>query len=258
LGDSGDAGGLSPTTFPATGTVGARSGSLFATADVRAGRPYDLVVFMDGDTYLRYMGITNTLANLAAQHKIAPTVAALVTTVQASRDADFDCTSAWSDFIVRSVVATITRTFGRPARTVVAGYSLGGLAAACTALDHPQAIDGVIAQSGSFYRAPDGEEPEWLARRLSQQHRLNIRWAVTIGRLETGPFRSKDPSMLTASRHLRDVLRARGYDYRFTETYSGHELLPWRATIAQALMFQLGREAGDVNVAPGADVLEKR
>jgi enterochelin esterase-like enzyme len=123
---------------------------------------------------------------------------------------------------------------------VVAGYSLGGLAAACTAVQHPDVFGTVIAQSGSFYRAPDGEEPEWLARHLANSPRLPIHFVMSIGRFETAAIPSRDPSMLTASRHLRDVLRAKSYAVDYRELSSGHEHVAWRAVLSDALRAALG------------------
>jgi len=120
-------------------------------------------------------------------------------------------------------------------RVAVAGYSLGGLAAACAAIEHPGVFGAAIAQSGSFYRAPPGEEPEWLARQLARNRRLPVHFVLSIGRFETAAIPSRDPSMLTASRHLRDVLLSRGYAVDYRELSSGHEHVAWRAALADAI-----------------------
>jgi enterochelin esterase-like enzyme len=45
--------------------------------------------------------------------------------------------------------------------------------------------------------------------------------------------------MLTANRHLRDVLRARGARHRFREYFGGHEHLAWRESLSLGLEFVL-------------------
>jgi enterochelin esterase-like enzyme len=126
--------------------------------------------------------------------------------------------------------------------TVIVGNSLTGLAAACTAHDYPSAFPKVISQSGSYYYAPAGEEPEWLARHIATEPAIPVQFYLEIGLLETASIPSRDPSMLTANRHLRDVLLAKGNRVHYVEHSSGHEHLSWRATIADALIDMLNPE----------------
>jgi enterochelin esterase family protein len=127
----------------------------------------------------------------------------------------------------------------------VVGYSLGGLAAACAAIEHPSVFGAAIAQSGSFFRAPPSEEPEWLARHLAQNPRLPVHFVLSIGRFETAAIPSRDPSMLTASRHLRDVLLAKGYAVDYRELSSGHEHVAWRAVLADAICNVFAKHPGN-------------
>jgi enterochelin esterase-like enzyme len=52
--------------------------------------------------------------------------------------------------------------------------------------------------------------------------------------------------MLTASRHLRDVLVAKGYRVEFHDHFSGHEHLAWRATLSQGLIALLAPNAPEL------------
>ena len=113
---------------------------------------------------------------------------------------------------------------------------MGGLAAACAAYQHPETFGKVLAQSGSFYRAQSDGEPEWLARQFVQSKQLPLDFYLEVGLLETSSIPSRDPSMLTSSRHLRDVLLAKGYRVDYHEHFSGHEHLAWRATFGEGLI----------------------
>ena len=113
---------------------------------------------------------------------------------------------------------------------------MGGLAAACAAVDHPEVFGKILAQSGSFYRAPTGEEPESLARQMANSPRLPLQFYIEVGLLETAAIPSRDPSMLTANRLLRDVLIAKGYEIEFRDRFSGHEHAAWRATLSDGLI----------------------
>lgn len=199
---------------------------------------YGLVIFSDGESYQSQIPTPVILDNMIADGMIPPVVAVFVETPSATREPDLSCNARWSTFVATELVPwmdahyLVTRD---PRGRVIAGYSLGGLAAACAAVQYPATIGNVIAQSGSFFRAPDGEPPEALARQLAGRPRRPINFSLSIGRYETAAIPSRDPSMLTASRHLRDVLIAKGYAVIYREFSSGHEPVAWRATLGRAL-----------------------
>jgi enterochelin esterase-like enzyme len=199
---------------------------------------YKVALFADGQSYQDLIPTPTILDNLIAGHAIRPVIAVFVDNPSATREQDLDCSPRWTSFLTEELMPWLSARYhiAREARDrIVAGYSLGGLAAACAAMQRPDVFGAVIAQSGSFFRAPAGEQPEWLARRLTHIGRLPIRWVMSIGLYETAAIPSRDPSMLTASRHLRDVLLAKGYAVTYRELASGHEHVAWRAVLGDAL-----------------------
>ena len=48
-------------------------------------------------------------------------------------------------------------------------------------------------------------------------------------------------SILESNRHMRDVLRAKGYAVDYHEFASGHDYLNWRGTLADGLVQLLGK-----------------
>jgi enterochelin esterase-like enzyme len=183
------------------------------------------------------------LDNLIIAGAIPPVTAVLIGNgPNEAREHEMNCSRSWGESLVKEVLPWLRLQQSlrfQDENTVIIGDSLTGLAAACAAHDHPGAFHKVISQSGSYFRAPVGEEPEWLARHIASEPAIPVRFYVEIGSLETASIPSRDPSMLTANRHLRDVLSAKGNKVRYVEHFCGHEHVSWRATIADALIDML-------------------
>jgi enterochelin esterase family protein len=218
-----------------------RSAWIYTPAGFDASKTYPLLVIMDGDSYTSLIPMPTILDNLIAAKVIPPVVAVLLGNApDNARETEMNCNKTWSDALAKEVLPWLRSRQNlkfTDGNLTIIGDSLTGLAAACAAHDYPKLFGKVISQSGSYYRAPDGEEPEWLARHLATEPPIPVQFYLEIGLLETAPVPSRDPSMLTANRHLRDVLTAKGNHVHYVEHYSGHEHLSWRATIADALVW---------------------
>lgn len=105
-------------------------------------------------------------------------------------------------------------------RTVVAGSSMGGLAATRFAVERPDLFSGALVQSGGFPGMPV-EVPAGLP----------VRWYLDVGVLED--------RLLEATRALRDDLRTKGYDVSYQEFPGGHDFFWWQETLADGLRFLL-------------------
>ncbi|HEY7728305.1 MAG TPA: hypothetical protein VID50_07600 [Candidatus Eisenbacteria bacterium] len=63
-----------------------------------------------------------------------------------------------------------------------------------------------------------------------------MRFYLTVGRLERGnAFASDLITMIHATRHVRDVLEAKGYRVTLVETDGGRDPYNWEATLPGAL-----------------------
>ncbi len=62
---------------------------------------------------------------------------------------------------------------------------------------------------------------------------MPLRFYLDVGLFENG---FQDPSMLVANRHMRDVLRAKGYPVRYAEYVGGHDYPCWEVTLADGLL----------------------
>jgi enterochelin esterase-like enzyme len=199
------------------------------------GPAYPLVVAFDADTALVQMPMPVILDELIASKQIPPVIAVLVGNVDRFADLSSD---AFTDMIALDLVPWMRATYhatSDPRRTVITGVSLGGLASATTALHHPEVFGNVLSQSGSFWWAPDGEEPESTSRWLAKAPHVAVRFWMEVGLFEGGRP-DQQTSMLAANRHLRDVLTARGNDVIYSEFAGNHSYLQWRGSLAGGLV----------------------
>jgi enterochelin esterase-like enzyme len=203
------------------------------------GKPYGLLVVLDGRTYTSDVPGPTVLDNLLAAGRIPPLVAVFVANPSAeARIREMSCHPPFAEFLAGELIPWVRhgyRVTDDPARTAIAGSSLGGLAAACAAVRHPEVFGNVLSLSGSFYWSPAGEaEPEWLARQLAAGPKLPLRFYLEAGLMEDKP--REGVSLLTANRHLRTVLQARGNAVEYREFNGGHSVLNWRGSFADGLL----------------------
>jgi enterochelin esterase family protein len=211
------------------------------------GNPYGLLVVFDGYTYLSAVPTQTILDNLIAKNLIPPLVAVTVDNVsQASRGVELPCNPGFADFLAKELVPMLQEKYNitkDPARTLVAGSSYGGLASTYAAFRHPEVFGNVVSQSGSYWWRPEGiedEEHEWLTKQIAGSPKLAVRFYMDVGLMESDPTPGKGPSMVVANRHLREVLKAKGYSVHYAEFNGGHEYLNWRGTLADGLLALIG------------------
>ncbi|RZS40852.1 enterochelin esterase family protein [Herbihabitans rhizosphaerae] len=198
------------------------------------GEPYPLLVLFDGDVWGRSLAIRHTLDNLIAAGQIPPMIALLVDSIDVrTRSVELACDHEFTRFLTDELLPWATgrwRLTADPARTIVAGQSLGGLTAVFAATRVPERFGNVLSQAGSFWWPGGGEfgaEPCWLTRHLAAAPRLPIAFDLEVGLLEW--------ELLEPTRRLRDVLTAKGYPLTYREYHGGHDSACWRGGIADGL-----------------------
>ncbi|SES01511.1 enterochelin esterase [Streptomyces qinglanensis] len=196
-----------------------------------------VLVLLDGEHWQPRLGLAHLLDNLVADGRIPPLAAVLPDSVDAAtRWRELTCRPAFAAFLAGELLpwaATLLPLTDDPARTLVAGQSLGGLTAAYAALRAPHRFGNVLAQSGSFWW-PDGPSAEWLTGRIAAGPRLPIRFRLSFG--------TQEWVALPAARRLRDALAAAGYaDAVHREFNGGHDYLCWRTELADGLVELLAR-----------------
>nr|WP_199066806.1 alpha/beta hydrolase-fold protein [Chromobacterium sp. ASV5] len=217
---------------------------LYRPAGYRPGHADNaLLLVFDGQAYRREVPTPRILDNLIAAGRIPPTAAILIDNPDAAaRGRELPPNPAFADFLARELLPWASRQgLAAPAaRTVIAGSSYGGLAAAYAALRHPESFGLVYAQSGSFWWSPGGPEggaePGWLTREYVRADRLPLRFYLEAGRYENNGM----TDIFGETRRFRDVLLAKGYPVAHREHASAHDYFHWRASFADGLIDLLG------------------
>jgi enterochelin esterase-like enzyme len=198
-----------------------------------------LLVMFDGRAYTAdaWVPTPTILDNLLAAKKIRP-VAALFIDNGGNRMQELGCDSTFTAFVVDEVLPIIRRRYhvtADPRLTAIGGSSQGGLGAACAGLRYSKTFGNVISQSGSYWWAPPGEESEWPARAFASRPKLPVRFYVEVGTFEVDRIANDAPGQVDTNRHIRDVLRAKGYDVTYNEFPGAHEYYNWRGTLSAAI-----------------------
>ncbi|WP_173405365.1 esterase family protein [Rhodopirellula sp. SWK7] len=201
-----------------------------------------LVVTFDGDQYRDEVRGPVILDNLVAAGKIPPTAAIMISNPsQKSRSTELPCNDDFARFIGEELMpwAKTQHVTASRERTVVAGASFGGLCSVFVGLKHPELFGNVFSQSGSLWWAPGGfetkgeTESQWLTRQYVSAPSQPVRYYLQAGTFE------KPSEILQCTKHLRDVLQARGYDVTYGEFVGGHGYFYWRHSFADGIMHLL-------------------
>ncbi|WP_410789803.1 enterochelin esterase [Kribbella sp. C-35] len=203
--------------------------------------PLPLLVLFDGDVVRGPIPFPTILDNLIADGRIPPLIAVLVDSLtQEVRDRELPCGAPFLEYLTDELLPWVRERHiitTDPARTIAAGQSHGGQAAAFAGLRRPDVFGNVLSQSGSFWWSPDGDdEHEWLTRQYAESERQPVRFYVEAGLQERGQTPDHGPSILVANRHLRTILRSKGYEVEYAEYNGGHDYACWRGSLADGLI----------------------
>jgi enterochelin esterase family protein len=213
--------------------------------------PYPLLVLLDGAAYVSnwFINAPATLDNLINDGRIRPVI---VVFDGGNRGNGPAMRGIYGEALVKELMPMLRASYPispSPADTVIGGFSAGGTTAVGIALLHSDVFGNVLSQSGAFRgRLPGAEEPNSTAQAYLAAPRKPIRFYLDAGLYDNVPGANLpvhdlvlDETTLMGNRHLRDVLRAKGYDVTYREVGGGHEWVHWRAMLADGLLTLLGK-----------------
>lgn len=241
--------------------------SVYTPANYKAdGPPNALLILFDGEDLADDQSSLTILNNLIAASKIPPTVAVFVENVPRRRLVDLVASDEFADFMAKELLPWIRSHYNvtnDPKQTVLTGYSAGGLGSTYVALRHPEVFGNVLSRSGAFWwslehnggicggrcpdtggRGGDGNrdattEGNFLVKEFLAAKKLPLRFYLAVGTFEYDR-NGGGGEILEATRHLRDVLLAKGYQVHYQQFVGGHDGLSWPGALADGLIHLLG------------------
>lgn len=194
---------------------------------------WDVLVLLDGE---RWLGSGDQLDAWQASGVLPPTVTLLVGSGPLEqRVHDLTCSPELVDDLVRvlgSAASDPGGLFGAPltadpARTRIAGQSLGGLTALYAQCAAPERFGVSVCQSGSFWWPNAQGEAEWLTRAIAA---TGVRLGAVS--LEVG---LQEWVLLEPVRRLRDVVAGSCAQLFYREFDGGHDEACWSASLPSLL-----------------------
>lgn len=205
-----------------------------------------VALIFDGERALSEIDAPRMLDSLTRQDRLPSVLSVFIPSIDTeTRARELPGNTDFADALAEELLPQIAQYAGitpDPGRTVLAGASFGGLAAATIAMHRPDAFGNALAMSGSFWWAPKGAETDgtaYVAAQIAGGRPLPIRFFLSAGSFETS--RGDSDGILQTSRALRDTLRLRGYDVTWREYAGGHDYLVWRGALADGLIALFGR-----------------
>lgn len=212
-----------------------------------------LLVAFDGERHLDVLRMPTVLDNVIASGRVPPFAAVMIGNVD--RGAELPCNPDFLAMLQGELLPWLAGETGvkpEASRTVVAGASYGGLAAMYCGLFAPETFGLVLSQSGSFWWKPDPINEQtplrigdagaycWLPAQAAVMPIGDIRVWMEVGTLEDRARGGAGPSQLSANRHMRDVLIAKGVPVTYREYAGGHDYACWRNSLGDGLIELLG------------------
>lgn len=201
-----------------------------------------VVIVLDGEVWTLSQDLATTMDNLIADDLVRPACLVMVDSGGSERRwaelgerggepqerSTGRTASAFVRYLVESLLPWARREYRigtRPQDVVVAGASLGGLAALRVGLGYPDRVGGVLSQSASLWV----DDLSDVLAAAGPHGELRVY-------LEVG---SQERVLAEPNRRLAGQLALHGAGVRFVEYNGGHDYACWRGGIADGLRYLL-------------------
>lgn len=214
------------------------------------GGPMPLVVIFDGQRLLA-TDVTATFDNLVADGVVEPFIAVIVESIRGSaprgpsRIASLTVAAGLESFIFGGLLPAVEAGYPvttDPARRVLAGHSLGAVAALHLAARGPGAFGSVVAGSPALWWP--GHHGQLCGAEVAAAYASSPPGGRLF--LDAG---TEEGGLLDDARAFRDTLVKAGHDPGYREFRGGHDHACWRGSLADGITHVLS-EAREQRNAP--------
>jgi enterochelin esterase-like enzyme len=200
-------------------------------------QPTPLLVVFDGQRLLA-TDVAVTFDNLAADGAAAPLTAVIVESIRGSaprgptRISSLTVAAGLESFVFGELLPAIEDRYpitADPARRVLAGHSLGAVAALHLAARRPSLFGSVVAGSPALWWPGENGQISGAAVAAAYADR------APSGRLflDAG---TEEGDLLTDTRAFHDTLVKTGHDVTYREFRGGHDHACWRGSLADGIV----------------------
>lgn len=215
--------------------------------DAPAPDPKRCAIFLDGEFYVHRMGAPSVIHDMLTSGRLPSTLCLFISHESLSaRHRDLTCSADFASFIANDVMAWLRARHPtlESGGHLIAGPSLGGLAAAHLTLTYPQVFSHCVSQSGSFWW-----EDEKLTNMLHEEGlpSSHSKFWISVGDRETKADVKHSPSglhqkvsQIDACERFASVLATHQHEVHYSLHAGGHEFQPWADELPQALVWLLG------------------
>ncbi|MCX5534968.1 enterochelin esterase [Streptomyces sp. NBC_00006] len=204
-----------------------------------------VLVLCDGDMWFGRVGLQHTLDSLIADGLLPPLAVLAPDAVDRhTRNRELGARDPFVEFLADELLPWAAGRWPLatdPARTVVAGQSLGGLAALHAGRLRPDRFGHVVAQSPSLWWRPT------LAPGVVQKHIIGVPWlAARYAETDPAPITVHldaglhEGTMVDHCRALYDTLHSARYEVTRNEFNGGHDYACWHVALVDVLIRLLG------------------
>ena len=217
-----------------------RNIKVYRFGDITKSNAIQIFMF-DGPKYLEKVNLDSKLNTLVNNKLLPPIEAIFIDNLDnKTRGNELPDNPNFTKMLTSELLPTIEKNspvkFSAKQR-VLAGSSYGGIGATTTAFRRSDIFGNVISLSGSYWWAPKHKKSlntYYVSENFMVKDLLPINFFITAGLFEGS--RNGGKGILDGSRHLRDILRMKGYDVNYKEYAGGHDYYVWQSAIIDGLI----------------------
>lgn len=203
--------------------------------------PCSLSIFTDGWHYVHVTKVITIVDNLICKGEIPPLCVAFIETTEDSEE-ELTCSDKFSEFLTKEILPWIYENYNvtdKPEKTLIGGFSYGGLTSAFIGLKYPEISSKILCQSGAMYwTSEEGENQKGKVIGMYEKaDKLPLDFYITFGE-----FEKEYKDHYNSTKKFINLLESKGYNYKYKEFLGAHHYMDLNMELANGFKFLLGNK----------------